>query len=348
VRAELHERSGPALKEVWEALYRADPSATPQSSFAWADAWLAQWAPEAKPVVVTIWDGSEAAGLAAFALHRRGPFRLLRVLGEYPSDYWDVLARPECRAEAAQIAAAALAEAPEWDAVFLEHLSPGSPMAGAMGGAGLDAVALGREPYPGMALPQSFDEYLNSLPQSRRTNLRRRLRHLDDGEVELREITAVGDVRAAVERWQELRVRQWEELGRDLAPEHRSPRFGAFLAAALEGLLPAGQVEFWEFRHGDRLVGSYIGLVDERCFYQYLGGYDPAFARFGVGKIAIGHGIRTSIEAGRTYYDFMMGGEPYKYWYGAGDRFCDSYFVSDRRLRSRAARAVFRWRSRRR
>ena len=328
------------LRETWDALYQADPDAMPQASFEWADAWLRHFEPGVTPMIVTVLDGDEAVGLAAFALHTRGPFRLLRGLGEYPGDYWDLVGEPSRRAEVAAVAARELARTPGWDAILVSHLAPGSPMADAMAAAGLRATRTGSIPYPGMELPDTFEDYLGTLPTSRRTNLRRRLRNLDDGEVELREIAEVADVPAAVARWQELRVRQWREQEKDLAPEHSTPRFGAFVTAVVEGLLPLGRVAFWELWREELLIGSYIGLLTERGYYLFLGGYDPAYAKLGIGKIAIGHGIRTSIEAGRTYYDFMMGAEEYKYWYGATDRFCESHFFSNGRLRSRAARAV--------
>jgi CelD/BcsL family acetyltransferase involved in cellulose biosynthesis len=346
MRAVVHVGDVAPLRETWDALYRADPEAMPQASFEWADAWLRHFEPGVTPTIVSVLDGDETVGLAAFAVHTRGPFRLLRGLGEYPADYWDLVAEPSRRAEVAAVAAGELARTPGWDAIAITHLAPGSPMADALAAAGLNSTPPGRIPYPGMELPDTFDGYLGTLPTSRRTNLRRRLRNLDDGEVELREITEVEDVPAAVARWQELRVRQWQEQEKDLEPEHSTPRFGAFVTAAVESLMPLGRVAFWEFRREELLVGSYIGLLTERGYYLYLGGYDPAHAKLGIGKIAIGHGIRTSIDAGRTYYDFMMGAEPYKYWYGATDRFCESHFFSDGRLRSRAAKVAQKLRGR--
>jgi CelD/BcsL family acetyltransferase involved in cellulose biosynthesis len=89
-----------------------------------------------------------------------------------------------------------------------------------------------------------------------------------------------------------------------------------------------------------RLAGTY---------YWYLGGYDPQTAALGVGKIAIGEGIRTSIDAGRGRYDFMIGAEPYKYWYGArDDRGVHAATIRSRHPRSLAAFLLRRARAHRR
>jgi CelD/BcsL family acetyltransferase involved in cellulose biosynthesis len=85
------------------------------------------------------------------------------------------------------------------------------------------------------------------------------------------------------------------------------------------------------------VIGAYLNFFDAEAYNWYLGGFDPAHAALGLGKIAIGHGIRTSIEAGRRRYDFGRGAEDYKYWYGAEDRLLAARVVGSRRLRSRGA-----------
>ena len=103
---------------------------------------------------------------------------------------------------------------------------------------------------------------------------------------------------------------------------------------------PAGLAVVWEFRVAGKDVGAWFHLVDDRTFYWYLGGFDPAQSGLGLGKISILEGIRSSIAAGRRYFDFTRGQEPFKYQYGATDR-CSPDLVVGRPVRSRAAlRAV--------
>ena len=175
------------------------------------------------------------------------------------------------------------------------------------------------------------------LPRGRRGNLRRHLRRLDEGEVELREVRDPSELPRALARWQELRQLQCDERGRSLNPMHRTDRFRAFLLEAVQALVPAGQALVWEFRVAGQTAGIYVNFVDSRSFYWYLGGFDPAHAALGIGKIAIAAGIRQSIEKGRARYDFTRGPEPYKYWYGATDRQAPSIVVGSSRPRSRAA-----------
>ena len=335
---ELHRGPVDELQAGWEALFAADPQVTPYASWGWSRAWWRHFAEDAQPWVLTAHSDGELVGLVPLVIHRRGPFRIVRALGRDPGDYWDMLALPGAHAAVATAAARELVRRRrQWDLVDVGRIPPESPLTDALTGPGLTSQRLVRTPCPTIDLAPSFDEYLAGLPTARRTNFRRRLRHLDEGELELTEVDAVEEIPAAVDRWQAMRVRQWREMGKQLAPMHASRRMRDFMVDLLEWLVPAGLALIWEFHREGELVGSFVNFVDEGAFYQYLGGFEPRLARLGIGKIATCHGIRTSIEAGRRRYDFMVGEEEYKYQYGAVARYATSVIVSGAGPRSRAA-----------
>ena len=338
MRVELVEGAGveAALAE-WAELHAADPDATPFVSAAWARAWMAHWPHAGRPWVLLVRDGARLAGVAPLTLERRGPLRVLGMLGKEPGDYWDLLSAPGDRdAVAAAVAAELARRRQEWDVGVLSCLGPGSPTPRALADAGLRVRPRPAVACPAIELPGSWEAYLGSLPRDRRRNLRRHLRRLDEGEVELHEVADPAELPAVLARWQELRARQWDERGRTLTAAHRSDAFRDFLLAVAQALVPAGQALVWTFRVGGELAGVYVNFADRSAFYWYLGGFDPAHAGLGLGKIAIAAGIRSSIERGRARYDFTRGSEPYKYWYGASDRPAPSLLVGSGAPRSRA------------
>jgi CelD/BcsL family acetyltransferase involved in cellulose biosynthesis len=75
-----------------------------------------------------------------------------------------------------------------------------------------------------------------------------------------------------------------------------------------------------------------------------LWGFDARFEKLRPGHTLIAYGIRWSIETGRRYFDFMIGGESYKYDYAPEDRGVLSMTVGNDRLRSRATLALSRLR----
>jgi CelD/BcsL family acetyltransferase involved in cellulose biosynthesis len=250
-----------------------------------------------------------------------------------------VLALPDRRAAVAEAVAGMVAErAREWDAIALGGVPVGAALGAALEEADLRVDRRAPVPHPGIELPGSFDEYLAGLPAKRRKDLRRHLRRLDEGQLERRELIEPGEISAAIDRWQDLRVRWWRARGRELHPEHAGPRFREFLRDLMRLLVPARLGLVWEYRHRDELVGVELSLVTERCFYAWLDGYEPRAARLGLGKVAVGDGIRSSIAAGRSCFDFMVGDESYKYWYGAHEHYCEWLMASHRGPRSRAAR----------
>jgi CelD/BcsL family acetyltransferase involved in cellulose biosynthesis len=341
MRTELVSGAGIARAlDEWSVLHAADPVATPFASPGWALAWLRHWRAREQPWVLLVHEGSRVAGVAPLTLQRFGHLRVLGMLGKEPGDYWDVVAAPADRAAVgAAVAEELMRRRRDWDVGILSCLIPGSATGGVLAANGLRIMHRPAVACPAITLPGTWDEYLGTLPRGRRGNLRRHLRRLDDGEVELREVRDAAELPGVLTRWQELRERQWDVRGRSLNPSHRTKRFRDFLLDAVQALVPAGQAIVWEFRVDGRTAGIYVNFVDSRSFYWYLGGFDPAHSTLGIGKIAIAAGIRQSIECGRARYDFTRGSEEYKYWFGAVDRMAPSIVVGHPGPRSRAALA---------
>jgi len=330
VEIEIHRGPLADLLDDWEGVFAADPRATPFVSPAWGRVWWEHWGVGADLWAAVVRDGARTVGLAPLIAQRVGPFRLLRVLGGEPGDYWDVLSVPERRSEVLDALCDELARlSGSWDVMLLDALSPGTETDAAL--ERHSALRVSRRPpvvCPAIELPHSFDDYLASLPRKRRANLQRHLRRLDGGEVELRELNGEGELRSAIRRWHEIRERQWRAKRRRMYGLQVTARFRDFIADVVVALVPAGMASLWEFRSHGEVVGLNLNFHDPRSFYWYLGGYEPEFGSLGIGKVAIGHAIRSSITAGRSLYDFTRDPEPYKYWYGAEDRISPSMLAA--------------------
>ncbi len=336
MEAHVHTDGFEQLVPEWRLLLDNDPSATPFVSPEWASAWWPHWAGDARPWIVAVRDGENLVGLAPLALRRRGPFRVLTELGRQPANYWDVLALPERREEVVGAVAMEIARREsEWDAAIFGGLERGSGTSDALASMGLHVRERPPIPYPAVALPTTFEEYLMRLPAKRRKDLRRHLRRLDGGELEQCTVDDPAAVAETVVRWQDLRIRWWAARGRRINPEHASARFGDFMTDVLELLIPRGLARLVEFRMEGRVVAVEISLLDARRLYAWMDGYDPELAKLGLGKVAVAEGIRWSIETGRELFDFMVGDEPYKYWFGAENRYCEWMMLANNRRWSR-------------
>ena len=342
MRAELIEGGVLDLADdAWADLYARDGCATAFSAPEWAAAWVASWKGGGTPWVLRVTDGATTRGIVPLALQRRGPLRVLGMLGKEPGDYWDIVAADDDRSAVAAAAAAELQRrSREWDLCILSCLPPGSPSLESFQEAGLNVAPRIPVRSPHIPLPSTFDAYLEALSKSRRANLRRHLRRLDSGEVTMRAVTSFDDLPAAIELWRSFRERQWSAAGRRINPEHLTPAFAAFMQDAARRMIPRELASLTEFQHAGRVVGMYLNFHDARAFYWYLGGFDPDIASLGIGKIAVAAGIRSSVEAGRSSFDFTRGTEAYKYWYGAVDRELPSCVIGHDQPRSRVAIAI--------
>lgn len=239
---EVHQGAVRSLVPEWGALFRADPAAAPFSSPEWALAWWSHWGQGADPWFVAVRDGGRLVGLAPLVRRRRGPVGVLHVVGEGPSDYWEVLALPEVRDEVtAAVAEELSARRREWDVVVARGVVRGSSTERTVTDSRVRSLRRASSPSPRLALPESFDAYLAGLPTRRRGTMRRHLRRLDGGEVRLRELGPADDLAAAMDRWFALRLKQWSEArGREIDPAHPEARFRAFGREVAVSLVPAG------------------------------------------------------------------------------------------------------------
>jgi len=226
----------------------------------------------------------------------------------------------------------------EWDLLAISCFPEASSIEPSMKHQGLRLRQRRTATYPRLELPGSFDEYLESLPRKRRKDLRRHLRRLDDGELEVRQVREPAAIGAAVDRWRALKLSWWEaKEDAEIHPGQRGSGYVGFLRDLMPLMVSAGLGEVWELRHSGQVVGVEVSLLDRHTFYSWQGGYDLAIAHLGPGKVAIGEGIRASIAAGRRYYDLMRGADSYKYWYGCRDRESHSLRAANKRLKSRTA-----------
>jgi CelD/BcsL family acetyltransferase involved in cellulose biosynthesis len=152
----------------------------------------------------------------------------------------------------------------------------------------------------------------------------------------VRSLCTAAELRAAIPRWQALRVKWWAERERRMNPEHGSARFLAFAEEVILAMVPRGLAVVCEVKKREELVGFTIDFHDASTFYYWKWGFDPAFASLRPGHILVAYHIRSSIEMGRSYYDFMLGDESYKYDYAPEDRAVLSLKLGNSRLRSRA------------
>ena len=316
--AVIEEASGlDALVPEWWDLWRRRPDALPFLTPVWLTAWWRHFSPGPLFVLTARREG-RLIGLAPGYIEDGPLGRRVLPLGISLSDHLDILADPDCEAAAlAGLADAALSRADAWDVWELEELPP-------------DAVAL-RLPLPHGWHETSHEQtpcplltfagnpsFPSDFPRCKRRHLnlaRNRVGRRGEHHIELAQDAGV---QAALEHLFRLHRLRWESRGGAgvLAPA----AVQAFQRDATPGLQKAGLLRLYTLAIGEDVVAAHYQLLHGRRSYEYLTGFDPAYEFESPGLILFAHAIEQAAAAGCTEVDLLRGGEPYKYEWGAVDR----------------------------
>lgn len=161
-------------------------------------------------------------------------------------------------------------------------------------------------------LPASWNEYLAILNNKQRHEVRRKLRRLWEADgVEHCCVEAGPEVEYYLNIFLRLfSLSKGEKAG---FMNHRRESFFRSIAKAMAeiGLFRLGILQL------DKVPAAMtIGFDYDESHYLYNSAYDPQFSYLSVGLLCKVLCLKESIERGKKKWDFLKGGEPYKYQLG--------------------------------
>lgn len=311
--SDVFDRLGPA----WDALVDAMYFPTPFQRRAYQQAWWENLG-RGELITVAVRDGDRLVAIAPLMLEDGA---LQFNASKEETDYLDLIARPEDAAAAwgAVLAAVTAPEFPAWSTLDLWNILDSSPSlpALAQGAAayGLIHAVEAAEVCPVVALPDSFDAYLEMLDSKERKEMKRKLRRARGAEVKLEQVTDPAALAPAVDDFLTLLESSTFEKGSWLNGR-RSAVFHAVAAATLAN----GMLELLFLTLDGRRVATLFSFDYNGRTWVYNSGLDPtAASSLGLGVILTAQAIERAIERGNTTFDFMRGDEAYKYRFGAQD-----------------------------
>jgi len=163
-----------------------------------------------------------------------------------------------------------------------------------------------------MELPPTWEEYLATLTQKQRHEVRRKLRRLwESGDVNYRVIEDSESASQSMAVF--LRLFRESRLDKAKFLTARLESFFISLAKrmAQAGLLRLGILELGHFPAAAVMCFDYKNTV-----FLYNNGYDPQYGFLSVGFISKVLCIKDSVERGKGKFDFLKGAEEYKHRLG--------------------------------
>lgn len=303
----------------WLELMKNSKTATFFQTKEWISLWIQHFVPEKQKeevIILGVYDSEELISIAPLYLkdNKVQFLAVTEVLGnELVSDFGDIIAVSGKEREV-------------WEAVLTWYRGKGEGERGK--GSELnfireDSVSFGIlkdmggiieevDTAPYIELPKSWDEYLLSLNRHNRHELRRKIRRLEE--------------EGAFKVCTEGEPTDIKEFFRLMVLSNEQKR--NFLSNKMREFFQDIFNTFWTKKMLNlcflKLKGENIAAVllfeYKNELLLYNSGFDPKYAKFSPGLLLKAYVVKQAIEEGKGRFDFLRGGERYKYDLGAVNR----------------------------
>jgi CelD/BcsL family acetyltransferase involved in cellulose biosynthesis len=306
----------------WTDLVHSDPAGTFFHQPAYLKLYWEEFgaAPEHLLIAFAAGDGGEALAAVAFERIDDGTLRFLG--GTEVTDYLGPVGLPEAQASVAKELWAALTTRDDWRSADLRGLAEDNAWLGHLRDAAMaQGLAVDEDDDPNgaapfLALPSTWDGYLERLPSKMRHELTRKSRKLEAEAGPVRTVTADRErLLPLLDRFVELHRMSDGPKGVFMVPgmEIFFRRLGEEFCA--EGVF---RLTFLDVS-GDLAAGT-IGFVFDGTYYLYNSAFDRTWGGLAPGMVLVGEDIRLAIEEDCTRFDLLKGDYAYKYRFGAHRR----------------------------
>lgn len=299
-----------------------------QRVFFLRSAWNRLWwrllrPPDSQLFIITCRDEQGALfGLAPFYLRQRRTagiphLRELLFLGTgvyaQTSEYLDVVARHGFERQVAEAIVECLERSNDWDRLCLKEIPASSAiLVHLVAGLGEDTKieVCNRSYYIDTTI--DWATFVRGLSNSARDNVVRRTRRLFDSHAcKLKRVETANELEPAMEALVRLHQARWQSRGEP--GTFALPNFEEFLKEAMRTSLRDQRLGFTTLEVDGNIAGARVDFVDNHIAHWFQSGFDPAYAKQGVGSVMNGLCIRAWIEDELVHeYDFMGGSGEYK------------------------------------
>ena len=328
------------LSKKWNALLAESITDVPFLRYEYQRIWWetrggGEWSDSELAVVLASQDGRLAGVAPLFSARNRDGDPALLLLGSIEiSDYLDLIVRPADlpaflpglldflghSGPAGLSVPAPEAESKPWHVLDWQNLLETSPTLPLLKTEaekqGWQFVLEQTYHAPSIPLRGDFDTYLSGIDKKQRHEIRRKMRRAEETGSDVRWyfVSDETTLDAAVDAFLAMMAEEADKA-KFLTGTMRRQMHLACRAAFENGWL---QLAFLEV-DGERAAG-YLNFDYQNRIWVYNSGLDRRFLELSPGWVLLGHLLQWANENKRSEFDFMRGGEDYKYRFGGVDK----------------------------
>ena len=323
MRIEAHFEGGgfAALGPEWNELLHKSCCDRIFSTWQWQETWWKHLGEGELLLLGFRHDDGRLVGIAPLFYAKAGDRRVLQMVGcRDVSDYLDLIVEQGEEETVFRHLLGYLAdEAAPWDVVDFCNIPQESQtyvlLRELAEERGYQTMVEVEDVCPVIPLPDTWDDYLMMLDKKQRHEIRRKLRRAEESGVHPIVVGPEHDLKAEMETFIALHQKSTPEKDAFMDPQMQA--FFVDLAHVLqkEGWL---QLTFVEM-NGEK-AASLLNFDYGDAIMVYNSGYDPgAYRHLSPGIVVMALSIERAISLGKEKFDFLRGGEEYKYRFGGQD-----------------------------
>jgi CelD/BcsL family acetyltransferase involved in cellulose biosynthesis len=316
------------LRGEWTALLEGSAANGVFLTWEWLHSWWKHLSERRKLSVLAMREQGQLVGLAPLAIRpaaikRLFPFRCSEFLGSGTagSDYLDLIVQKGSEQEACEVLLPFLRRANRM-------LELGQLKSGALAirlARSLESQGWRSATTPVGACPlidlrgHTWTSYLAGLSSEHRYNVRRKTNSLAKKfEVTFERVENEAQRGPALRTLIDLHKKRWLEHGASEA--FHTAGHEAFHEEFTRLALDRGWLRLHVLRLNGQPASAVYALRYGPSFSFYQSGFDPQYAKYSVGLVAMALSIQSAIEEGAEEYDFLHGSEAYKFHWANGSR----------------------------
>jgi CelD/BcsL family acetyltransferase involved in cellulose biosynthesis len=234
---------------------------------------------------------------------------------EYEStDYLQVIEADGAQTLLPAMLEALLRQEPSVDVVILEDVLESHALLATLREVASDGgFSFETEPHrtcPFIAVGGEWEDYLGTLSAKMRKNVRRATRQLLDAGAEFTLVDRADEVPSAVRDLFDLHARRFDSKEEITGfSSDREP----FHVAVSRRFLERDVLRLFRVRAGGRTIAALYCFEIANGLYYFQSGLDPAWEKLSAGTALVGHAIKHAFDHRLALFDFMRGGEEYKF-----------------------------------